>query len=308
MRTIAVFIIILSWFSLATAATINVEFKFTPFRGDPAKNDQVETVPGKARVYINNIMFAEQEVRQQMVPVMFKEREIAPSVWVPAASLGPRLRKGKNLIRIEFDPAQGKAAYNARLAWASVTDQTTKQEELGRYQATNQADEGAETKQAVGKVTFQREFVADFAADLPWHHYPPVTMLSNEDKQRLTILINERVKAFKPDFSGIYRLLEGTEGINVKEIKKAKCLDKAYAVGIKMSAPARDQFDFITTGSPEVVVQRKSGELFALENQNRLERVGDDDMQMCAVIVLNIAYPPRLTVVRSPSGAWEVVY
>jgi hypothetical protein len=39
-----------------------------------------------------------------------------------------------------------------------------------------------------------------------------------------------------------------------------------------------------------------------------LERVGDDDMQMCAAMALYVAYPPRLAVVRTPSGGWEVVY
>lgn len=308
MHYAAILIVLLSWCSLATAGVVNVEFKFTPFRGDPVKNNKVETVPGKATVYINNVMLAEQEVRQQMVPVLFEEREIAPSVWVSTLNLGPRLRKGKNVIRIEFEPTQGKAAYAAYLAWASVTDQTTKEEEPGRYRATNQADQGAETKPSVGKVFFQREFMADFATDLPWHHYPPVTSLSNEDKQTLMALTNERVKAFKPDFSGIYRFLKGVEGIRVEEVRKAKCVEKAYSVGIRMKAPPKEKFEFITTGNQEVVITRKGAELFSLENPKLVERIGDDDMQMCAGMALTIAYPPRLTVVRNPSGGWEVVY
>jgi hypothetical protein len=307
-RSTAIFILILSWCSLATAGVINVEFKFTPFIGDPVKNSQVETVAGKARVFINNVMLAEQEVSKQTVPVIFEEREIAPSVWVETAGLKSRIRKGKNIIRIEFEPVESKAVYDARLAWSSVTNQTTKQEEPGRYQETNQTGQGHDTKRAVGKVTFEREFTADFATDLPWHHYPSVTSLSSEDKQRLVTLINDRLKFFKPDFAGLYRFLETIEGINVNEVRKAKCLDKAYAVGIRIGAPARDQVDFVTTGNPEVVLQRRGGDLFAFENKNLFERVGDDDMQMCAGMALYMAYPPRLTVVRSPSGAWEVVY
>lgn len=307
MRWTTTLILILSWCSLATAGVINVEFKFTPFVGDPAKNDKVETAPGNARVFINNVILAEQEVGQQTVPVLFEEREIAPSVWVEAAGLGPRIRKGKNTIRIEFEPAKGNAAYKARLAWASVMDQTTKQEQPGRYRETNESGQGATTKAAVGKVVLEREFEADFAADVPWHRYPPVTSLTDADKQRLMTLANDRIKAFRPDFSGVYRLLNGKADLKVEEMRKAKCVDKAYTVGIRIGTPARDQFEFLTTGNPEVVVQRKGGDLFVFENKERLERL-DDDLQMCAGVALYVAYPPRLVAVRSPSGAWEVVY
>ena len=39
-------LLILFWSSVASAEVVNVEFKFTPYVGDPAKSDQVETVPG----------------------------------------------------------------------------------------------------------------------------------------------------------------------------------------------------------------------------------------------------------------------
>lgn len=304
----AILIIILTWCSLAAAGVVNVEFSFTPFIGDPVKNDKVETVAGKASVFINNVLFAQEDVGQQMAPVLFQEREIGPSVWVPTYQLGPRLRKGKNVFRIEFDPAQGKASYNAYLAWASVTDTVTKREESGRYQETNQTDKGSETRPSVGKVVLERGFVADFATDLPWHHYKPVTSLTNEDKQRVIALINERAKAFKPDFLKVYHFLEGKEGLKVEEVRKAGCLEKAHSVGIRIGVPGADQFDFIITGNPEVVIQRKGGDLFSLKNQNLLKRVGNDDMQMCAAMALYVAYPPRLAVVRGPSGVWEVAY
>lgn len=85
---------------LTRAAVINVEFKFTPFVGDPAKDEKVTTVPGKATVFINNVPFAEQEVREEELPVLFEEHEVAPSLWIPMSSVGPVVRKGKNKIRI----------------------------------------------------------------------------------------------------------------------------------------------------------------------------------------------------------------
>lgn len=86
MHEIAVTLLLL-WSSPASAGVLNVEFKFTPYTGDQ-KQDHVETVPGKAQVFINNVLMADQEVGKEMVPVLFDDREIAPAVWVPVESLG----------------------------------------------------------------------------------------------------------------------------------------------------------------------------------------------------------------------------
>jgi hypothetical protein len=108
--------------------------------------------------------------------------------------MGPALRRGRNKIRIEFVPANAKAAYDAQLRWASVTDQVTRTENgPGRVSATNQSNEGADNRKAVGKVVLEREFAADFAADLPWHHYPPVTALTDADKLDFVVTGNPEV-------------------------------------------------------------------------------------------------------------------
>lgn len=301
-------LLILFWSSVAAAEVVNVEFKFTPYVGDPAKSDQVETVPGNARVFINNVLIAEKEVSKDKVPVLFDEREIAPSVWVPASSLGAALRKGKNSIRIEFVPTDANKPYNAQLRWLSVMDQSTEKSEGGHFEATNQSGEGHEDKKATGKVVVQREFVADFAADLPWHHYPPVTSLSDEDKRSLSLLVKKRAEAFKPGFADIYKLLPKDRSLDINEIKKGKCLDQAYAAGIRVAAPARDQLDFTITGNQEVVISLKDGAALYPFDEKSFERIKDYDAMMCATIVLSMAFPPRLVVVRSPSGAWEVAY
>ena len=59
------FALLMAAASLAPAAVINVEFKFTPFVGNPAKDEKVTTVPGKADVFINNVPFAEQDVQKE---------------------------------------------------------------------------------------------------------------------------------------------------------------------------------------------------------------------------------------------------
>jgi len=153
--------------SLAPAAVINVEFKFTPFVGDPAIDQEVTTVPGKAQIFIDNVPFSEQETHEEKLPVLFDEHEVSPAVWLPMSSAGAVVRKGKNKVRIEFTPNDPAKAYRAQFRWASVTDQPTEEAGPGSGHATNQADEGVDDRKTVkGKVVFEREFTADFALDL----------------------------------------------------------------------------------------------------------------------------------------------
>jgi len=286
------------------ADVLNGEFKFSPYTGD-TKDDHVTAFPGKAKVFINNVPLAEREIDKQDLPVLFEEREIGPSVWVPANSMGPVLRKGKNSIRIEFEPADA-APYKAQFSWAQVMDQTTEQSEPGHFQATNQAGEGKEERQGTGKMVFEREFAADFAADQPWHHYPPVASLGDEDRQALLKMLGQRAEAFKPKFEGVYKLLEARPGLDIAGIRKAKCLDKAYAAGVRIAAPSLEQLEFTTTGNPEVVLGQKAGPLFT-PDPKAFAKIKGGDAQMCADIALAVAYPPRMIVVRKPDGSWDAV-
>jgi hypothetical protein len=304
-----IWVLILLWPSLTVAGVINVEFQFTPFVGDPVKADHVTTVPGKASVYINNVMIADSEVSEKEVPVLFEDREIAPSVWVPVKSLGSVLRKGKNNIRIEFEPSDPKVSYRAQLRWAQVTDQVTKVEEgPGRISETNQSGEGVDDKKAAGQVVFEREFLADFADDLPWHHYPPVKVLTEEDKKSLAKIVQDRAAMFIPDFSGAYQMLGSKSQMNVEEIKKTGCIEKGYAAGVRIASQPADQLDLVATGNPEIMVRAKAGNLYYPLDRTSFDRIKDDNVQMCLGMVLSVLYPPRLMAVRTPSGKWEVVY
>ena len=295
--------LMLLWPVLASAEVVNVEFNFTPYTGD-LKEDHVQTVAGKAQVYLNNVLFAEQEVETQTVPVIFDDREVAPSVWVPMKSVGPILRKGKNSIRIEFMPGDAKAPYSAQLSWASVMDQTVETENS----STNQSGEGMDSKKGPGKIVFEREFTADFATDHDWHHYPPVTALSDADKQQLAAVVAARAAGFKPGFADSYKMLESQPNFDLAAIKKSKCLDSAYAVGIRVTAPTAEQFEYSLTGHPEVVVGRKGGALFDTGTPEMFGKIKGDDNQMCAGMVISVTYPPRLSFVHTPAGTWEVVY
>jgi hypothetical protein len=81
-------------------------------------------------------------------------------------------------------------------------------------------------------------------------------------------------------------------------------LDKAYAAGVRIVAPA--QIEFATTGNPEVVVQGHDGPLFE-PDRLAFGRIKGDEMKMCAGLALSLAFPPRLIVVRKPDGSWEAV-
>lgn len=300
--------LVMLWSSVAFADVLNVEFKFTPFTGD-LKNDKVDTVPGKARIFLNNALMAEQDIQARSVPVIFDEREIASAVWVPMASVGPGLRKGRNRIRIEFEPTDRQAVYQTQLSWASVTDQTTESEdESGAVRSTNQSGEGRENKTAKGKAVLEREFDADFAADLPWHHYPSVSEISAADRLRISELVNARAADFKPDFGTIYSTLSSKEGVQVDEIRKMKCLDAAHAAGVRVAPATAAQLDFNTTGNAEVLVRRKGGPLFDFGGPAVFERIQGDDAQMCAGMSLSLVYPPQMAFVRTPGGDWEIAY
>jgi hypothetical protein len=307
MRRLSLLLVLL-WSTTAGAKVVNVEFKFTPFVGDPKTSDEVQTVAGQAAVFINNLPVSEQPVGQQEVPVLFDDREIAPSVWVPVESLGPIVRKGKNVFRLEFTPSDATAAYHAQLRWALVNDDESDEATAGRGKATNQSGEGVEDKAATGKLVLEHEFVADFAEDHPWHHYPPVTELTDVDKAQLQALVKQRVDAFKPDFSGIYAALKGNEKVDGSKVKQAKCLDAAYKAGVRIVGAQPDKIEYVTTASAVVVVRSKDGPLFAPSDPTSFDKIKSDTAQMCVSMALFGVYPPQLAVVHAPSGTWDVAY
>lgn len=294
------------WSHCAMAAVINFEIQFTPFTGDIAK-PEVETVPGKASVYLNNIPVAEQDVDKNKVPVLFDNREIAPAVWLPVKSMGGLVRKGKNTVKIEFVPADANAAYQSRLQWNEVTDSVTENRSGGAVTSTNRGGQGMETKKSQGKMVFEKEFSGDFATELPWHRYPPVASLGGDDKQKLAALVKERAEAFKPNFDAIYKILGTKPELQVAEIRKIGCLEKAHAAGVRVPVPAAAELEFATTGTAAVVIGRKAGWLYPFD-QKTFAKLKGEQIQMCAGVALSVAYPPRLVVAKTPDGRWEIVF
>ena len=112
---------------------------------------------------------------------------------------------------------------------------------------------------------------------------------------------------FKPDFAAIYKILAANEETKVAKVRRMKCIDAAYQAGARFEAAPADQLEFGTPGGPEVVVQRKGGGALYGVDQKAFEKIKGDDKQMCAGMTLSVVYPPRLVVVRSRGGTWEVV-
>jgi hypothetical protein len=267
----------------------------------------VTTVPGKALIFINNVPSTEQEVSADDLPVLFEEHEVAAAVWVPVSSMGPIVHKGSNKLRLEFTPNDPEKTYRAQLRWASVTDTTKEDEEPGSVRSTNQANEGVDDRKSVkGKVVFEREFTADFAQDLPWHHYPAVTSLAEDDKQKIAALLKSRADWFKPDFSAVYKALEENESLKVEDVRKAQCLEAVYKAGVRVNAPAAGELDFALTDGPVVVVTRKGGALFGLDEKT-FAVIKDEETQMCAGLALSMIYPGKVMVVRQPTGDWQII-
>jgi hypothetical protein len=310
MKNTFLLVLVLLWSSSAIAKVINVEFKFTPFIGDPATADHVQTVSGKARVFLNNVPVAEQELDSHKEPVLFDEREVGPAVWVPVGSLGAAVRKGKNTLKVEFEPTDGKTGYSARLSWAEVTDQTTEAVADGSYKPTNQSGEGQETKEAHGKIVLEKDFIADFAADLPWHHYSPVADLSDADKLQLLELVNGRAALFQPKFDGVYKFLEiprpGIE-FDLAQIRNSDCLGKAYAAGVRIAAHSASDVSFVLSGNQEVAIKGKTGSLYPFD-EHTFAKIKGEETQWCASMALYVVYPPQLVAAKTAAGAWEVVY
>jgi hypothetical protein len=322
MKNTFLLVLVLLWSSSAIAKVINVEFKFTPFIGDPATADHVQTVSGKARVFLNNVPVAEQELDSHKEPVLFDEREVGPAVWVPVGWQGTAVRKGKNTLKVEFEPSDSKTGYSARLSWAEVTDEVA-DVSWANPDGNYRSGEGQETKEAHGKIALEKDFIADFAADLPWHHYPPVTALSDADKLQLLKLVNGRAALFQPKFDGVIeKFMEIPPGIefDLAEIRRLDCLGKAYAAGVRIAAHSASDVDFVLSGNQEVFIKGKTGSLYPMFDEHAFaKRIEDDEMhkilpnemQWCAmtmVLFLATVYPPQLVVVKTAAGAWEVVY
>lgn len=287
------------------ANVTNVEFHFSPFQGDVAKADRVKIVAGKARVLINGLLIAEREVRASEAPVLFEERQIGGPIWITGQSLGPSLRKQGNLLRIEFEPATAGLAYQTQLRWAFVSDGSTEKVEGNKHTSTNMTGEGKEEKAAQGKFSVEKAFDADFAPERPWHQYPAVMALSEEDRAALAALVQKRLDAYQPNFAQAYALLQSDPRVDIAEMRELRCVEKAYQAGMRVKGPAAGQLVVTLSGKAEVLLQAKGAPLFQPADPNFFPKVKDQSLMRCMIPVLEVLFPERLLAAKNPNGTWE---
>lgn len=287
-------------------AVLNV--KFTPYQGD-SKSGPFATVPGQTRVYINNVPFVEQEVH--LYDVIAEDGAVGPAVWV--AVFGPVLRKGRNKVRIEFTPSNPTAAYRTQVSWGTESDSATSAEAKGAAPSNNQTNTqtntGIENKPATrGKFFFERDLTVDTAADLPWHLYEPVKVLTDQDKKQLTAALANYLNLFQPNFDAAYAVLDD-RGLRADEARKIRCLEEAYSAKLIPNSSVPTQLEFVFTGNPEVVVRRKGGgNLFLEIDLKAYARIKDEGAQDCARLAIITLYPNRMAFVHDPAGGWRLVY
>lgn len=293
---------------LATAAVVNVEFNFAPYTGNPDTEDVIVFVPGRARLFINGLPFAEVEVQEQEYKIIFSDREISSApVSITGESFGTLLQKSQNTLRVEFVPADAQRTYTAELRWAVVTDGVTETHSERGVSSTNLAQKGQDRKTVQGTIVVEHEFQADFADDQPWHHYPPVQELSAADKQQIRMLVAQRLQALRPDFKVFYAWLE-KHNFQVARIRQDKVLEKIHASGLRIKMTDAARLEFVVGGGPGVMVQAAGKEpVYRPENPQVLSKVTNKGAQEFAMSVLPQLFPVRLIVARTPGGAWEAV-
>lgn len=287
------------------ANVTNVEFTFSPFTGEHLKADRVDIVAGKLRVLLNNVPIAEKIVEAAKAPVMFEDRQVGGPIWITAQSFGPTLRKKGNLLRIEFEPANAKAPYTTQLRWAFVSDGITETASAGKHTSTNMMGEGKEEKSVTGKVVLEKGFDADFAPDRPWHKYPEVTSLSDADRLSLTALLQKRLAAYQPASADAYKFIDADPRVDGAELRKRKCVEKAFATGLRVKGPAAGHLEIVLTGKQEVVLRAKEGPLYNPVDESIFGKIKDQSIMRCLIPVMEVLFPERLIAVKDPSGVWE---
>ncbi len=292
---------------VAAAAVLNVEFNFSPYTGNPDKEDVVVFVRGEARLFINGLPFADVPVKEQPYKIIFSDREISSApVAVNGDSFGALLLKGRNTLRVEFLPAEPKRTYTADLTWALVTDGVTETRDArGAVSTTNLAQKGRDRKTVQGRVVLEREFDADFARDRPWHHYPAVKELHDSDKQQIRALVAQRLQALEPGFDAFYAWLE-KHNFKVADIRRNKLLEKIHASRLRIKMADAARLEFVVGGGPGVMIRAAGGEpLYKPQNPQVLAKIGDKSAQEFAMSALPQLFPSRLLVARNPAGTWE---
>jgi hypothetical protein len=301
------------------ARPVNVDFNFTPYLPPARDADKVTTLEGVVELELNGVPMLELPLESKSALLMDSSAEgieVFPALWLNALELQPLLRRGDNLLRLQFTPRDGAVSYRSQFRWTVIEDQTTTSTTArGSLLTTNHGAGGREDREARGQVTVQQAFQAPFAKVELWHAAPAVTTLTPADRAAIQELIRRRAALFSPDFEAAYRFLAGLPkdrgiSLDIPEIRRLRCLEAGYATGIRVAAPAEADLNLVTTNSP-VVVARGEGEfLMSFPNEpgmaERYEAL-PNDKGFCFAVSFNMLFPKRLLLVKGVDGQWQIL-
>ncbi len=104
-----------------------------------------------------------------------------------------------------------------------------------------------------------------------------------------------------------YKFIDADARFYGAELRKLKCVEKAYAAGLLVQGPATGQLDILLSGNQEVVLRAKSGPLYNPVDESIFGRIKDQSIMRCMIPVMEVLFPERIIAVKNPSGVWEEV-
>lgn len=303
----------------AGAKPVSIQFRFTPYLRAASDAEAVTTLPGVVELELNGVPMSEGPLEQKSALVMNRDDigiEVFPALWLPASQLQPLLRRGDNLLRIRFTPKDGGVTYRSQFRWAVIDDEiTTSTTAKGSEVTTNHSGRGGEDREVRGPLSVQHAFQAPFARVEPWHDAPAITALEPGDHAAILALISERAALFTPDFDAAYRFIASQPTdrgltIDVPEVRRLRCLETGYSIGMRVAAPAEADVRLITTGSPVVVARGTGDYLFRFPNQEgTVERwnAESNEVGFCFVVTFNSLFPNQFLLVKGKDGQWQIL-
>ncbi|MBI2265000.1 MAG: hypothetical protein HYU64_07490 [Armatimonadetes bacterium] len=293
--------------------TLNLEFNFGAYVRDSNDKSQVLCVPGEIILRVNDAFVYKTETTGEPLTSTF-ENEVSLPLAGNVLSLGPVVRKGPNKLVFEFIPRDSSMEYEIELRFSRVMDQAKLERTSGgTFQGGNLSALEAIHNNEKGRVAIEKTVDADFAQDRPWHHYPPVSSLTEGDRKALLSALKGKADLFSiGNFPKLIQELKaGTQFQATPEVQKLlrKGLEKYLKRHKALNLLSLEKMEFLLTGRQEVLILRKGEEGFLVNlDPDDAAKAGltMDEGSVLAGAVAQFFW--KTAYARNPQGLWERVY